>query len=1047
MRHPHRSLALIPLLAAALAACDQGTETPTGTRAHPGESGLAPLLAAGADGIPGRYIVVLHGEQSSAAAALARDVASAHGARVHHTYRSALNGFAATLSPAAVDALRRNPRVKYLAEDATTHPDQVTQPGATWGLDRVDQRDLPLTGTYQYGSTGAGVRVYVIDSGIRTSHAEFGGRASVGTDFLGDGQNGQDCSGHGTHVAGTIAGATYGVAKAAQVIAVRVFPCSGGTATSTVIAAVDWVRLNAVKPAVVNYSGGGSFNTAHNEAVQSLIASGVTYVTAAGNNNIDACNRSPASTPEAITVGATASNDARASFSNWGTCVDLFAPGQAITSAWYDGDSATATINGTSMAAPHVAGAAALFLEDSAAATPATVTASILTSTTSARLTDVGTGSPNRLLYSLLVAAPPTAGLGLNPAALEFTVVNTVDGTEAAAGAPTAVQDAPAQAFTAAGTGERKSGTAGGGAQAAATSAGPALTSGVIVSNLGWSPMTWSATDNQPWLAVDPSAGTINGGYTARMNATVDATGLAGGTHTGVVTVASPQAANSPVTLAVTLNVVPALSLAVGAPRTGQSGAGDSQTYYVVTVPPGAASLRVLTSGGTGDVDLYVRYGDVPTLEEYDCRPYIGGNLESCQLNNPLPGPYYVMLHGFASYAGVTLSATSGGTPAAPQALAAQPASPTSIRLTWTDASVNETGFTVGRRALSSTGTWGAWADVDSAAANAVTVTNTGLTAGITYEYRLQACNDAGCSAWIQSGPVAIPTAPPAPPFNAVAAAAPGTGVGLSWTDGSSSETSFNASRALRNLDGSWGAYASLRTVGANRTSLTDAGVTGGREYRYQVRACNPAGCSAWAPSNVVAVPTVPAAPTAITGTVLSGTSIRVQWTDGSPNEASFTVSRAAVSSTGVVGEYADVATLAPDQVQFTDGGLMPGGRYKYRVLACNLAGCSAWVVSNMVMIPRVPAAPSSVGTSGSPGALSLVWTDPGTVETSFEVQGAMRNLNGTWPPFAAVATLPANTTTHTLTGLVSGRVYRYQVRACNVSGCSAYTASPDIAG
>jgi serine protease len=1036
MRH---SLRFVPLLlaGAALAACDQRTpDLPTGARA--GTDGMAPLMSAGADALAGRYIVVLKDdEQSPAAASVAREVTAAHGGRVHHTYRAALNGFAASLSPEAVAALRRDPRVKYVAEDALSYPDQTTQPGATWGLDRVDQRDLPLNNTYVYGPTGAGVRVYVIDSGILTAHNEFGGRASVGTDFMTDGRNGQDCNGHGTHVSGTIGGATYGVAKGAQLIAVRVFPCAGGTATSTIIAAVDWVRLNAIKPAVVNYSGGGGYNPAHNEAVQALIASGLTYVTSAGNDNIDACTKSPASTPEAITVGATESGDARWEGSNWGPCVDVFAPGADITSAWYNSTGSTAIITGTSMAAPHVSGVAALYLQGNPTANAATVGGQIVASSTIGRVTDAGTGSANRLLFSPLILPPAGAVIGLNPDSLVFTFVSAVAGTAGLSAA--AARPAARQEFTTAGDGDSRTDERPSAALLeAATAASPILSSRVVLSNEGTTPLEWSATSNQPWLTVDPTGGELNAGYTTFLNATVNASGLAEGTHTGALALSGGT--NSPRSLNVRVNVAQATALQAGVPRTGLAAALGSTRFFAIEVPAGSTSLILSTLGGTGDVDLYVRYGDVPTFSDYDCRPWLSGNSESCGVDAPLAGTYYVMLHGYSNYSGVTLVASTGGTPAAPTSLVAVPASPTSIQLTWADGSVNETGFTVSRRTYTA-GNWGAWSNVGTSGTNATSFTNGTLTAGTNYQYRIRACNASGCSAWVIGTAVSIPTAAPATPFNLLATATSGTEAAVTWSDGSTDETGFTLARALRNTDGSWGAYATVRSLAANTTSWANAGLVAGRQYRYQLRACNPVGCSPWITSATVVMPTMPTAPAGITGTTLSMSSLRVQWADSSSNETFFTLQRAPVSGGGSVGTFALVATLAPNQVQFTNNG-MTVGTYRYRIRACNAAGCSGWTTSGDLVIPPLPAVPGSLTAAAlSSTSIRLTWTD-GSLETSYQVWGALRNTDGTWPAYTSVATLPVNSVAYDNTGLLSGRAYRYQVRACNVSGCSPSATS-----
>lgn len=393
-----RSRHLVAAIAVAigLAAC---SDAPTGPGTAPTEAPAARQAKGGArDVIPDRYVVVFKKEVRDAPG-LARQLTASHGGKLHYTYQHAIKGFAATLPATAVGALRSNPNVAYVEQDQRVYLVQTTQPNATWGIDRVDQRDLPLSGTYTYNATGAGVTAYIIDTGIETSHWEFGGRASVGADYVGDGYNGQDCNGHGTHVAGTVGGANYGVAKSVGLVSVRVFGCSGGADWSTIIAAMDWVRYYHVKPAVVNMSLGGYAMQSVNDAVQDLVNNGVTVAVAAGNWSDDACYYSPASAPAALTVGASNSGDSQAWFSNFGGCVDLYAPGEQVTSAWLYGG--TNTIDGTSMATPHVAGAAALYLQGNPTASPATVGSHILTNASQYKLYNLGAGSPNLLLYTL----------------------------------------------------------------------------------------------------------------------------------------------------------------------------------------------------------------------------------------------------------------------------------------------------------------------------------------------------------------------------------------------------------------------------------------------------------------------------------------------------------------------------------------------------------------------------------------------------------------------------------------------------------------------
>jgi aqualysin 1 len=302
------------------------------------------------------------------------------------------------MSEADAEALSRDFRVSFVEEDGVMTA-SATQTNPPWGLDRIDERDRPSSGTYTYNWTGSGVRAYIIDTGIRTAHTQFGGRASNVFDAFGG--NGQDCHGHGTHVAGTVGGSTYGVAKSALLRGVRVLDCTGSGSTSGVIAGVDWVRQNHIAPAVANMSLGGGASSSLDTAVNNLSNAGVAIAVAAGNENQNACNVSPARAANAITTGSTTSSDARSSFSNFGTCVDIFAPGSGILSAWFSSNTATATLSGTSMASPHVAGVAALYKQANPSASATTIRNAIVNNASLNKITNVGTGSPNRLLYSL----------------------------------------------------------------------------------------------------------------------------------------------------------------------------------------------------------------------------------------------------------------------------------------------------------------------------------------------------------------------------------------------------------------------------------------------------------------------------------------------------------------------------------------------------------------------------------------------------------------------------------------------------------------------
>jgi serine protease len=358
------------------------------------------LAACSKRDISDRYIVVLKSEQvpESAAGTVMSAMEAEHQlGPAEMAFETALKGGVYRLSAVQAEIIAGDPRVAYVEKDQPVSLSS-TEANATWGLDRIDQPALPLDHKYNYPDGGAVVNAYIIDTGILTSHQEFQGRAASGADFVDKDSDATDCNGHGTHVAGTVGGATYGVAKNVKLFAVRVLDCQGSGSTADVIAGIDWVAAHHIKPAVANMSLGGGASQAIDDAVNAAIQAGVTFAVAAGNDNASACSGSPSRVPAAITVGASNNSDARSSFSDFGTCVDLFAPGENITSSWFSSAAATNTISGTSMATPHVTGAAALYLSQHPSASPAEVANALVSNSAAGKLSSVGTGSPNLLL-------------------------------------------------------------------------------------------------------------------------------------------------------------------------------------------------------------------------------------------------------------------------------------------------------------------------------------------------------------------------------------------------------------------------------------------------------------------------------------------------------------------------------------------------------------------------------------------------------------------------------------------------------------------------
>jgi len=558
---------------------------------------LAAELRSASRPVAGQYIVVLkenlvrlgNDQRSSLpeVVTLAVDISASFGVEYVRHYEHVLPGFVIRADAKQLDRLLFDPRIDYIEQDGVVTT-SATQNGATWGLDRVDQRNLPLNSSYIYDTTASNVHAYIVDTGVLGTHTEFSGRMGNGYTAITDANGTNDCNGHGTHVAGTVAGTTYGVAKGARVHPVRVLGCNGSGTNSGVIAGMDWVTANHVKPAVANMSLGGGASTATDDAIQRMHAAGVTVVVAAGNDNANACNYSPARAPNAITVGSTTNTDARSSFSNFGTCLDIWGPGSNITSAWHTGTSATNTISGTSMASPHVAGVAALWLANNPSATPTQVATALFNNSTLNKVTNAGTGSVNRMVHSLWGSTPPPGNV-----------------------APTANFSFTTSGLTANFTDSSTD------------------SDGTIASR------SWNFGDGTTSTATNPSkaysaAGTYNVALTVTDN------GGLSNTTTRSVTVTAPGGG------------AVALSKGVGvASSTASTAANNNWKDFTVAVPSGATNLTVVTSGASGDVDLYVKSGAQATLTVYDCRPYTSSGNETCSFATPTVGTYYVRVYGY----------------------------------------------------------------------------------------------------------------------------------------------------------------------------------------------------------------------------------------------------------------------------------------------------------------------------------------------------------------------------------------------------------------
>ncbi|WP_368880688.1 S8 family serine peptidase [Shewanella algae] len=565
---------------------------------------------------------------SAYASSMGARLANEHGIEVRQNFGNSLNGVLVKANGAQIQSLLKDPNIKYVEQDQRVSIEPMVeaagdQGGATWGLDRIDQRDLPLNSNYHYDYDGSGVTAFVIDTGVRNTHNEFGGRASSGYDFIDNDNDSSDCNGHGTHVAGTIGGSTYGVAKNVNIVGVRVLNCSGSGTNSGVISGINWVKNNAQGPSVANMSLGGGASQALDDAVNAAVAAGISFVVAAGNDNSNACNYSPARAANAVTVGSTTSTDSRSSFSNYGTCLDIYAPGSSITSAWYNSNSATNTISGTSMASPHVAGVAALYLAENPALSPTQLTNLLVSRASSGKVGDAKTGSPNKLLYSL---AGDDGGCGndcpSDDTPLDNGVGISVSGVQGSSNY--FYIDVPA------GAADLNIDLAGGSGDAdlyVSQGSKPTLNS--------YQCRPYKSGNNESCSFSSPAEGrwyVMLQGYSAYSGATLTATHNAGGGCGSDC-------------------------LENGVPKSNLSGSAGSEQHFTVQVPAGV-SLNIATSGGSGDADLYVRAGAAPSTSVYDCRPYKNGNSESCSFQVTQAATYHVMIRGYSAFSGMQLLAS-----------------------------------------------------------------------------------------------------------------------------------------------------------------------------------------------------------------------------------------------------------------------------------------------------------------------------------------------------------------------------------------------------
>ena len=890
--------------------------------------------------IRGQYIVTLNDNVSARTLA---DSEKDGGIDVLHVYTDALNGFAAKLSEADVERLRKDPRVADVEQDSMVVllADQNSPP---WGLDRIDQRILPLNSRYSYNETGSGVTAYVIDTGIRGDHVDFGGRVESGFTAIADSYGTTDCHGHGTHVAGTIGGSTWGVAKAVSLVAVRVLSCSGSGATSGVIAGIDWTvgHHTAGTPAVANMSLGGLRNTALNAAVARGVADGISFVVAAGNNNRDACSYSPASESSAITVGAIGSSDVRASFSNFGACLDLFAPGVSVVSAWKTSSTAIRSLSGTSMASPHVAGIVALQLQSDPTASPSTIATRILNAATPDLVGSRGTNSPNLLAF--------TGGAWEAPSPV-------------APSAPTAL-------------------IAVGGVESAALSwTAPTLTGGSPITDyviehsvLGTS--TWTTfADGASTSTTATVTGLMNGRtYQFRVRAV-----SSGGTGEASLTASAPVGVpGSPTGLAAT-PLAASVRLSWVAPA--QNG-GSSITDYVIEVSDDAGDTWTTFDDGLSTSPSATVTG-LANGSSYWFRVRASNSIGTGATSTHVVSVPWEVL-----------------SPSAPRDLVVTSVQLTSIGLSWAVPSTDGGGAIVDYVVEYSNNSGSSWTTFVDVRSTIRTATVTGLTSGVRYQFRVSAVNSAG------QGSASAPTSSVAPGVPGPPCCIDDTVIGpryvaIRWGapayDGGATITNYVIEYSTD--DGS--TWTTWPEPHGNGTARTITGLTDGLAHKFRISARNVHGTSDPSPVSDAYTPWTPVAPGAPVNVVASARpgQVDLDW-DGPESDGGDPISDYVVEySTNGGATWSTFADGTSTSTLAALRGLTAGVAHLFRVKAVNSKGTGPASTSSNAVVVQAPLANDAFS-----GAVQLVDASGSTASSTIAASREVGEPNhGGYNPSASI--------------------------------------------